>query len=113
MEDKTDSFEILLEKAQEYGNTSIELFKLRAVDKTVAVVSSIVPRLAAIIILSMFFIMVSIGLSLWLGEIMGKTWYGFFVIAAFYGISGLVVYFLLNNWIKKQVGNFIIKQILQ
>ena len=113
MEDKTDSFKILLEKAQEYGNTSIELFKLRAVDKTVAVVSSIVPRMAAIIILSMIFIMVSIGLSLWLGEIMGKTWYGFFVIAAFYGISGLVVYFLLHNWIKKQVGNFIIKQILQ
>lgn len=113
MENKTDSFEILLEKAQEYGKTSIELFKLRAVDKTASVVSSIVPRLAAIIILSVFFIIGTIGVSLWLGEILGKTWYGFFVIAAFYGVSGLVVYFLLHKWIKKHVGNFIIKQILQ
>lgn len=112
MEENENVLGALLERAGEYGKTTIELVKLKTLDKTSGAVSSIVSRLIAIIILFMFFLMGSIGLSLWLGDILGKSWYGFFVVAAFYGITGFILYFLMHNRLKKLVGNFIIKQVL-
>jgi hypothetical protein len=113
MEDLTDIFESFLEKAKEYSKTSIELLKLKALEKTSGVISSIISRIAVIIFIFMFFLLGNIGISLWLGEILGKSWYGFLSVAAFYGIVGVVLYFFLHKSLKKLVGNFIIKQILK
>ena len=112
MEENENFLGALLERAGEYSKTTIELVKLKTLDKTSGAVASIVSRLIAVIFLFMFFLMGSIGLSLWLGDILGKSWYGFFVVAAFYGITGFVLYFFMHNPLKKLVGNFIIKQVL-
>ncbi len=44
MEDNTRLLESLLERASEYVKTSLELVKLKALDKTTDVVSSLVPH---------------------------------------------------------------------
>ena len=44
MEDKIDYIEPLLQRAEQYGRTSIELFKLKALDKAAGVVSAFVSR---------------------------------------------------------------------
>ena len=44
MEDNAKLFESLLERATEYGKTSYELVKLKALDKTSDVVSSFIPH---------------------------------------------------------------------
>jgi prolipoprotein diacylglyceryltransferase len=54
-----------------------------------------------------------LGIALWLGEILGKLWYGFFIVAGFYAATGLVVYFFMREWIKNMVSNFIIKHVLK
>ena len=105
--------ESLLEKGEEYGKTSLELIKLKALDKTAELISSLVLNGTFIIIISVFFIMATIGLALWLGEILGASWYGFLAVAGFYGIIGFILYFLMNKWIKRVVGDFIIKQSLK
>ena len=59
MEDKTNIFESLLERASDYGKTSYELVKLKAVDKTSDVVSSFIPHTVVFIMklsLSYFFL---------------------------------------------------------
>jgi len=112
MEDKANILESLLERSEEYGKTSLELLKLKVLDKSTGVISTIVSRVIAIIIFFMFFLLVTIGISLWLGEIMGKSWYGFFAVAAFYGTTATVVYFFMHTWLKKLVCDFIIKQVL-
>ena len=112
MEDKANFLESLLERGEEFGKTSLELLKLKVLDKSAEALSTIVSRVVAIIIFIMFFLMGTIGISLWLGEILGKSWYGFFVVSAFYGISAVVVYFLMHKRLKKLVGDFIIKQVL-
>jgi len=113
MGEQTNLLISLLEKAEEYFKTTIELLKLKSIDAFTGVVSSIISRIAAIFIIFMSFILGSIGLALWLGEIFGKSWYGFFMVAGIYCIIGLVMFFLLHNWIKKIVGDFIIKQVLK
>lgn len=112
MEDKINFIEPLFERAEEYGKTSFELFKLKALDKTANIVSTFVSRTAVVLFLSMSSIIANIGLSLWLGDLLGKLYYGFFCIAAFYGIIGGVLYFFMHKWIKKRISNSIILQLL-
>jgi len=113
MEDKANLLESLLERGEEFGKTSLELLKLKVLDKSAEAISTIVSRVVAIILFIMFFLMGTVGISLWLGEILGKSWYGFFVVSAFYGIGGIVVYFFMHKGLKKLVGDFIIKQVLK
>lgn len=110
MEDIRNSLDSLFDSAQEYGNASLELLKLKALDKISDVVSSILSRAFAIFILFMFFLIATIGIAVWLGEIMGKYSYGFFIVAGFYGITGIVIYFFLHKKIKAAINNSIIKQ---
>jgi hypothetical protein len=111
MEEKVSSLESLLERAEEYGKTSLELIKLKTLDKTADAVSSFVPQLAITLAVLVFLLMINIGIALWLGEILGKSWYGFLILAGFYLIIGIVL-FLLRKWLKKLVANIIIKQTL-
>ena len=97
----------------QYGKTSYELVKLKALDKTSDVVSSFIPRSIVIFLVSSFMLFVNIGLGFWIGEILGKIYFGFFVVAAFYGFLGIIIYVFMRKWIKKNVSNYIIKQMLK
>ena len=112
MEDKEKLIEALLDKAVEYGKTSFELAKLKTLDKTSDIVSSFIPHTVVFVLIASFMVFLNLGLAFWLGEILGKTYYGFFVVAAFYFITGLVLHFFMHNWFKKLVCNFFIKQVL-
>jgi hypothetical protein len=113
MEDTTKLMESLLERAVEFGKTSFELAKLKALDKTSDVVSSFVPHTVVFVIIGSFMIFFNLGLAFWLGEILGNIYFGFFVVAAFYGISAIVLHFFMHKWLKKHIGNYFIKQLLK
>jgi hypothetical protein len=113
MEDNKKLVESLLEKATEYGKTSYELVKLKVLDKTSDVVSTFIPHSVVFILIASFMLFLNLGLAFWLGEILGKTFYGFFVIAGFYVITGIVIHFFMHKWLKKIVGNYFIKQVLK
>lgn len=112
MEDKLIFIEPLFERAEEFGKTSYELIKLKTLHKTTKVLSTFVSRGLVILILSMFVTILTIGVALWLGDLLGKPYYGFFCVAGFYGIAGVVLYFFLQNQIKKCVSNSIISLML-
>ncbi|MBN2348160.1 MAG: hypothetical protein JXJ22_04945 [Bacteroidales bacterium] len=111
MDDKTNMIELLLERAVDYSKTSYELMKLRTLGKTSDLVSSFIPRAVVYILFASFLLFFNLGIALWLGEILGETCYGFFVVAAFYGILGIISYFFLRNWLKRIVENYIIKKV--
>ena len=113
MEDNTKLIESLLERTAEYGKASFELVKLKALDKTSDAVSSLIPHSVVVVLVAVFMLFLNLGLSFWLGEILGKTFYGFFVVAAFYGLIGIVIHFFMHNWLKKLVFNYIIKHMLK
>jgi hypothetical protein len=112
MENKLICIEPLFERAESFGKTSYELIKLKAIHKTTRVISTFVSKGIVLIIVSMFFTILTIGVALWLGDLLGKSYYGFFCVAGFYGILGVVLFFLLQNQIKKNVSNSIISLIL-
>jgi hypothetical protein len=113
MEDNSKLIEPLFEKATDYGKKTYELLKLRAIDKTSDVVSTMVPLSFVGILLALFLLFISLGLAFWLGDVLGKTWYGFIGIGVFYLMTVLLIRVFLYNWIKKILRNYIIKLALK
>ncbi len=112
METKPNAIESLLEKAEQYGKTSIELLKLKAVEKTSNTLSKLVFYCVFATVILLFAIAVNIAIALWLGDLLGKPCYGFFCVSGFYVIVGCVLFFLLKNYIKTKIGNSIIIKML-
>jgi membrane-associated HD superfamily phosphohydrolase len=113
METPGDSIESLFERAEAYSRTTYELSKLKLLETTNIVVTSVIARLSVIMMISMFSFVLSIAVALWLGDILGKSYYGFFIVAGFYFIAGIVLHLFLHRWVKKPISELIIKQALQ
>jgi hypothetical protein len=112
-EDNSKLIETLFERAAEYGKTSYELVKLKVIDKTTDTVSSFIPHSIVLILIGSFLIFLNLGLAFWLGEIVGKIFYGFFIVAGFYGITGIIMHFFMHKWLKKRISNYIIKLLIK
>ena len=111
MESKQNLIEPLLLQMEENCKTGIELIKLRSVDKAADFSSTFISRLFLYIAFLFFLIIVSIGAALFLGELLGKNYYGFFVVASFYCVIVIIIYFLHPS-IKLRLNNFIISKLL-
>lgn len=112
MEIQSNSIESLFESVEAYGKTTLELAKLKALESASHVATSLVSRLMMGLVIILFVFVLNIGIALLIGDYLGKTYYGFFIVAAFYLIVGLITHFMLNNWIKKAVSNSIINSIM-
>lgn len=112
MENESSFLEPLYDKAENYVKTSLHLYKLKTIHKSVNILSTIVSRGVAFILFSIFIITANIGVSLWLGDLLGKSYYGFFCVAGFYAIAGMIAYFILHKDIKKRIGNSVVSNLL-
>jgi len=113
MEDNSKSIESLIEGITDFSKTSYELARLKAIDKSSDVASSMIPHSIVFVLFASFMLFANFGLAFWLGEILGNTYYGFFVIAGFYVITGLVLHFFFHKRIKNLIWNSIIRQVLK
>ena len=113
METQVRLIESLFERVEGYAKTTYELTKLKLLHKTINVANILIPRLSVIIMISLFALVLSIGIALLLGELLGKSYYGFFIVAGFYLVAAMVLHFFLQKWIKKPISELIIKQVLQ
>ena len=113
MDDNSKLLDSLLERATEYSKTSFELIKLKALDKTTDIISTLIPHSVVFVLLASFIVFLNIGIAFWLGEILGKIFYGFFAVAAFFVIAAIVIHFFMHKWLKRLVSNYFIKQVLK
>jgi uncharacterized membrane protein len=112
MENIKEEFEDLLNQSKEYLDTRLELLKLQSVGKLSDVVSSVLSRMVVVLIAAMFIVLISIALSLLIGDMLGKTYYGFFIISGFYAVIGLICAIFRHQLFKKPIGNLMIKKML-
>ena len=111
METKEHVFEPLLERAEQFSKTKFQLLKLKSVDKTADVSSTAVSYLLLVVVLIFFVIALNIAIALWIGDLLGKSYYGFFTVSAFYALLGIVLY-IIHSKIKRHLQNLIIDQLL-
>ncbi len=110
METTTNAMEPLVEKVEAYSKTSFELLKLKALDKTADVSSTLASRSLFTLVVSFFALSLNIAIALWLGDLLGKTYYGFLIVAGCYALAGAVL-LIIHPFIKSRANNVIIKQL--
>ena len=113
METPANTIESLFQKVETYGLTTYELSKLKLLETTTVIATALIPRLSVVLMISLFIFVVSIGIALFLGEMLGKSYYGFYIVAAVYLLTAIILHFFLRRWIKKPISDLIIKQALQ
>lgn len=113
MENNTKPLELLIERVVDYGKTGCELIKLKTVNTCANVFSGVVPLLISLALACMFFLFISLGASLWIGEMLGKSYYGFVLVALFYLVLSLILYLTVFKYIKNRMRNRIIKLVLK
>jgi len=112
MENQSNPVESLIDRVKIYVETRIDLLRLKAIDKSSSFLSLLLSMLVVILIGMIFFMLLNIGLALLIGELLGRVYYGFFIVAAFYLITGLIMYSLRDKWLKSPITNSMIKNLL-
>ncbi|MBP4138418.1 MULTISPECIES: hypothetical protein [Flavobacterium] len=102
----------IFEKAENYTRTSLELVKLRTVAASADVLSTLISKIAVFAVVAIFSMFLNVGLSLWIGSLLGAYYYGFFAMSFVYLIFAIVLYTNQHRWIKNPIGNMIISSLL-
>jgi phosphoglycerol transferase MdoB-like AlkP superfamily enzyme len=113
MSSKATTIEILFEKVEDYTRTTVELAKLKVIDTSADVLSSLISRLIIAIVFAMFMLLLNFGFSFWIGELLGNFYFGFFIMAVIYLILSIVLYSYKDQWIKMPISDFIITKMLK
>ena len=112
MEDNINLIESLLERITEYGKTSYELVKLNVVDKTSDAVSSLLAHTIVKGVIVCFVLFINLGIAFLVGDLLGKIYYGFFAVAAFYGFVAFILHFFMRKWMKRVFYDYFVRQML-
>ena len=113
MEEQSALIEELINKSEQYGKTTLELMKLKTLDKTSEVISNSVSWIIIAVFAVLFFLILNIGIALWLGELLGKSYYGFFVVSGFYALLAVIFLIFRKQLIKDPLNNSIVEQVLE
>ena len=113
MEDYARLFETLLERVTDYFKSTIELIKLKAVEKISDLGSSMIPKVFIIGIVISTLLFLNIGLALWLGDVLGIMYLGFLAVGAFHALIALVFRLFFYKRLKQSVSRQIIKALLK
>ena len=108
-----DNIESLFERAGDYVETRIDLYKLKMVDKSSDILSSVISKTIVLLVFLMFVFIINIGIGFLLGEWLGKAWYGFFVLAGFYLIAGIIFNSMRTKWFKGPMADKMIQKFLK
>lgn len=104
--------ESLFGQSKDYIDNRLELLKLKAIDKSTSIASSIVSGIALFLVFFVFFIVLNIGIALLIGDLVGRSSWGFLIWAAFYAIVGLVLFNKRNSIFKTPITKLIIGKFL-
>ncbi|GGA99400.1 hypothetical protein [Puia dinghuensis] len=113
MAEQATDIDILLSDAGDFIETRTTLWKYKAIESLADVSGELVSGLGMIVITSFVIIIFSIGFSLLIGEWLGKSYYGFFIMGGFYSILALIIYARRGHWLKIPFSNMLIRKILK
>jgi uncharacterized membrane protein len=110
-ETTAQSIQTLAEQLNDYLETRIEIVKLKTVDRSADALSTLASSIILILGVFLFIFLLCIGLSFYLGELLGEIHYGFFIVGGFFTIAMFILYFCRRRWLKTPFFTLIIKSI--
>jgi uncharacterized membrane protein len=113
MEENIKNVENLIDEATNYGKSTLELLKLKAIDILASGAASVVPLIITILLVASFLLFLNLAIAFWLGDILGKIYYGFFIVGGFYMLVSLIVGVFFRKRIKNALNDSIIRSIFK
>jgi hypothetical protein len=112
-EHEEEDEESLINKLKEYIAVRIELAKLSVVEKGSHLFAAIVTDSIVGVLLVLTFVFASFGLCFYLSALIGNTYVGFFIVAGFYLLIGLIIYAIKDNYLGKKIANRVITKVFK
>lgn len=112
MENQSTPVESLIDRVKSYVETRIDLLRLKAIDKSSSFLSLLLSMIVVILVSFISVMMISVGLALLLGDWLGKSYYGFFIVGGIYLITGLVLYSMRDKLLRSPIANSMIKNLM-
>jgi hypothetical protein len=110
--DPKTEIEDLFDHLRDYLDTGRELFALKMLNRFITATSSAIVWSAFVLIALLVLLFVSIGGALWIGAALESNYLGFFIIAGFYAVIALVIYFGRDKLFTKPLKNKMIDNML-
>lgn len=102
--------EDLIGQTKEYIDNRIELLKLKTIDKASNALSLVISGIVLFIFLFIFFIFLNIGLALFIGDLIGKSYAGFLIVGLLYAIAGFLFFRSRKKLLTKPITNSFIRK---
>jgi len=113
MNDTVELIQSLIGNSTDYAKQRVDLLKLKSVDKTSDLASSIISFIPLVLIFALVFFFLNIGLALLVGDLLGKAYLGFLILTAVYLITGFVLFKQRDKWVKVPIANMLIRKFLK
>ena len=113
IEEQRHDIDELLSDANDFLETKAQLWKLKATESLADVSGELASGLGMIGIIAFVVMLFSVGIALLIGDLLGKSFYGFFIVGGAYFIFGLICYICRNRWLKEPFSSLLIKKILK
>ena len=102
-QEKGQDFEKLRKDVYQYIRNQLDLIKLKMTENTSRTVSAIILGLILFGLASLFFLFISIALTIFLGKITGQMYYGFLIVAGMYFLLMFFLIIFRKSLIEKPV----------
>lgn len=112
MENDTTIVEELFYKLKDYGETTLDLYKLKGISKVSGIISGAITSVLLLVLLFLVLICISVGLSLLIGSWLGNVYWGFFIMTAIYIIIGLILFAGRKKYLKGPISDKLIKELI-
>lgn len=103
--------EALFEEFKDYVSLRLQITQLKYSSKTSLVTSSVLTYMLISMVVFFFVLVLTIGIALCIGNLLGEWYLGFLIMAGIYLMLGLVIFTFRNRWIRIPLNNLIIKEI--
>jgi hypothetical protein len=113
MQELAKLLDSLYANAVDYGSTTIEIVKLKAVNKASDVAAATIPRIVFISLTAFSLLFLNMGLAFWLSDLLGRVYLGFLVVGGFYLLLVILMQLFLHEKLKKVIRKFVVKQLLK
>ena len=110
MEEPQKIIEPLLKSLTDYGHTYVELLRLKSIRQATAIGASILTQTLILLILTVSIVSLNIALALWLGDCMGKSYWGFLTVGGFYILIVLLL-LISKTQLRNKIQNSLIQKI--
>ena len=112
MQNDPTAVEELFYKLKDYGETTVDLLKLKAINKVSGFTSTLIVSIILIVLLFLILICLSVGFALLIGSWLGNAYWGFFIMGVLYIIIGLALFAGRKKLLKTPIANKFIKELI-